>query len=1027
MKQVLPIRAWHLLRVASVLFALAVIVLLVAAPDAGLKLWWGFVVPVLPLMFFVIPGVWRNICPMAALNQTPRLFGFTRGLTLPPWLKEYGYVAGIALFLVLIASRKALFNDSGPATAALLAAALGVAFVGGLVFKGKSGWCSSGVCPLFPVQRIYGQTPFAVVPNSHCQPCVGCAKNCYDFNPRVAYLADMADEDPRYSGYRKFFAGAFPGAIVAFYTVANPPEISTVRMYGEFAVYILASAGLFYLLDRFVKVSSAKLTALFAAAAFNLYYWYNIPLMSERIFGSEPEALVWGGRALVLALTLLWLSRTYLKERLYLAQGGAARLPKVAAAAGASIALRGSIALRRGQRLGEPEVVFQPEGKRVVAQSGRTLLEVAEAHGQKIEAGCRLGVCGADPIAVLAGMDGLSQIDDDERNTLERLGFASNTRMACKAHVHGDCAIALKPERPKAFASSVLRGFQRDPSVERVVVIGNGIAGVTAADHVRRRHPGAEIHLIAREKHHLYNRMGIERLIYGRSAMAGLYLQEEQWYEDLQITTWLNTRVVRIDRAARQVILGTGETVPYDRLILATGSSAMVPPIEGFGLPGAVVMREADDALAIRAFAQEHACPNAIVAGGGLLGLEAAYALHKLGTKVAVLERSEWLLRRQLDQRGAAFLQEYLEGLGLAVITRAETAAVQGEARVQRVVLKDGRTLPCDIFLVAAGITPNVELARDAGLEVKRGVVVDDALRTSDPAIYAAGDVAEHRGTVHGLWPAASEQAQIAAANALGDRKLYEPAPSATMLKVVGVELTSIGRIEPAEGDTVIALEETEAHRYRKLVIADGQLVGAILFGHPLLSPAVTSAVKKNADVSGCLDALRAGNWEVLATLEAGAARDGGAAAARAPVQPIPAAPAAAAPPPASPPPSAGRVEPAPVVIPAVRPADRQRAAARISLRGEGDHVQGVTYTVDRGGATLGRVAENTIVIPDTKLSRQHARIDFRDGEFWITDLESTNGTFVNYQRLTAPHPLQSGDVIGLGGSRLIAEVNRDV
>jgi ferredoxin len=154
------------------------------------------------------------------------------------------------------------------------------------------------------------------------------------------------------------------------------------------------------------------------------------------------------------------------------------------------------MALRRGQRLGEPEVVFQPEGKRVVAQSGRTLLEIAEAHGQKIEAGCRMGVCGADPIAVLAGMEGLSQIDDDERNTLERLGFASNTRMACKAHVHGDCASrssrAAQASPPACCAASSAT------SVERVVVIGNGITGVTAADHVRRRHPGAEIHLIAR-------------------------------------------------------------------------------------------------------------------------------------------------------------------------------------------------------------------------------------------------------------------------------------------------------------------------------------------------------------------------------------------------------------------------------------------------------------------------------------------------------------------------------------------------
>lgn len=1045
MKQTLPIRVWKVLRVIAVLCALGLIVTLLVAPDTGLTVWWGFVVPVLPLVFFAAPGFWRNVCPMAALNQTPRIFGFTRGLTLPSWMKQYGYVFGIALFVAVVASRKAIFDDNAAALALLLTLALGAAFIGGLIFKGKGGWCSSGVCPLFPVQRIYGQTPFVVIPNSHCQPCVGCAKNCYDFNPRVAQLADMNDEDPRYSGYRKFFAGAFPGVILAFYNVADPPEVSTIRMYAEFAVYILASVGLFYLLDRFVTVTAAKLTALFAAVALNLYYWYNIPLMSDRLFDSEPAALIWGARAVVLVATLIWLARTFQKERLFLAQSAASRLP-AALAGGASIALRGSIALRRGQRLGEPEITFQPEGKRVVARAGRSLLEIAETNGQKIEAGCRMGVCGADPIAVLSGMESLAPVDGDERNTLDRLGYAANTRMACKALVHGDCAIALKPERPKQFSSSVLRGFQRDASVERVVIVGNGIAGVTAADHVRRRHPGAEIHVVAREKHHLYNRMGIERLIYGRTAMAGLYLQEEQWYDDLAITTWLNTRAVRIDRGGKQLLLGTGEAIPYDRLILATGSSAMVPPIEGFGLPGAFVMREADDALAIRAYAQEHGGRHGVIAGGGLLGLEAAYALHKLGLHVTVLERSEWLLRRQLDQRGAQLLQEYLEGLGLQIMTSVETASLQGEDRVRQVVLKDGRAIPCDVFLVAAGITPNVELARDAGLEVNRGVVVDDTLRTSDPHIFAAGDVAEHRGAVYGLWPAAAEQAQIVAANALGDTKAYEPVPPATMLKVVGVELTSIGRYDPQSPDEiVIALEEPAERRYRKLVIADGRIAGAILFGYPALSSVVTAAVKNNVDVTACLDALRAGDWQVLSTLEAGspAVPATGNGAARRPVPgPPPSRPAPPSPPPPPAAPAARRVELEPVVIP-TPPVPKQpveagaaspgagvapdpqleRPLVYLRLRAESGPARGSIFTVDGAGATIGRTSENPIPIADGKLSRQHARVIYDDGTFWLLDMESTNGTFLNYQRLTTRRQLQAGDVIGIGETRLVVEI----
>ena len=177
------------------------------------------------------------------------------------------------------------------------------------------------------------------------------------------------------------------------------------------------------------------------------------------------------------------------------------------------------------------------------------MLEIAEANGQTIEAGCRMGVCGADPIAVKEGMDNLSPVSDDERSTLDRLGHADNTRMACCCRVKGPVSVALTPDKKGAATPSQILRMSYDRSIERVVVLGNGIAGVTAADHVRRRHPECHIDLVADEPHPLYNRMGINRLIYGRSAMAGLYLNPDEWYSERGIETWLNTRAVRIDRA----------------------------------------------------------------------------------------------------------------------------------------------------------------------------------------------------------------------------------------------------------------------------------------------------------------------------------------------------------------------------------------------------------------------------------------------------------------------------------------------
>ena len=279
------------------------------------------------------------------------------------------------------------------------------------------------------------------------------------------------------------------------------------------------------------------------------------------------------------------------------------------------------------------------------------------------------------------------------------------------------------------------------------------------------------------------------------------------------------------------------------------------------------MLRSADDALAIRAFAQRHGARHAVVAGGGLLGLEAAYALHKLGLRTSVLERSDRLLRRQLDARSAELLRRYVEGLGMEVVTGASTAAVSANGRVEAVTLDDGRTLPTDVFLLAAGIEANAALARAARLHVRRGVLVDERMRTADPAVFACGDVAEYDGAVAGLWPTAVEQAEVAADNAVGGAKAYAAAAPVTILKVVGVELTSIGRFEPeSPGEEVIVLEDEAAQRYRKLVIGeDGRIAGAILLGFSREVAPVRTAIARGWDVRARLDDLRAGRWDVLA------------------------------------------------------------------------------------------------------------------------------------------------------------------
>jgi NADPH-dependent 2,4-dienoyl-CoA reductase/sulfur reductase-like enzyme/ferredoxin len=856
----LSVQTWQRLRYLSILATLGVFLLLLFRPELGLALFWNFLVILLPAVFFTMPGLWRNLCPLAATNQLPRLFNLTRGWTLSESWKANAYVVGMALFFVLVTCRKIFFNTSGPATAALLGGALLAALVGGFLFKGKSGWCST-FCPLLPVQRLYGQNPQVMIANSHCQPCVGCAKNCFDFNPTMAPLADQYDDDRHYVGFRRLFAALFPGFILAYFVVPGCPVIDLSTLLFQTGLYMAASLTVFHLLDHAFRGSLNRIVAVYAAVSLALYYWFaSVQLMeSLTTFGlPAPEAGVWVIRALVIALGLAWIRRTWRNEKQFLRQINGEITTVNVQVGGAAEAALGENAARRAASL-----LVNPEGRKLATKPKQTVLEAVEACGLKLESGCRMGVCGADPVAVTEGMDSLSPATGDEKSTLERLGFAKNTRMACCARIQGAVTVELKPH-PRG-PSDKAAPVKFDPALKRVVIIGTGIAGITSADHVRRRHPECEIHLVGREPHLLYNRMGISRLIYGQSGMQGLYLMPESWYAEHRITLWINTSATRIDATARGIELATGDRLPYDKLILANGSSCVVPPLEGFGAKGTCVLREADEAIAIRKYVQENGVKNAVIAGAGLLGLEAAYALKKMGVSPTVLSNSARILNRQLDGASASLLGKYLHGLGIHILTLSQAARLETRnGAVTAVHLQDGNVLPCELFMACVGVRPNLDLAREAGLAVKNGVVVDEAMRTSDPHIYAAGDVAEYRGELWGLWPVAVEQAEIAAANATGETRSYAGFVPSTLLKVVGADVMSVGVFEEVPGDEVLLDSRPAEYKYRKLIVRDGKLAGAVLIGHPTETALLTRIVKAKTDVSDLLPQLRAGDLSSL-------------------------------------------------------------------------------------------------------------------------------------------------------------------
>ena len=390
----------------------------------------------------------------------------------------------------------------------------------------------------------------------------------------------------------------------------------------------------------------------------------------------------------------------------------------------------------------------------------------------------------------------------------------------------------------------------------KYLIVGSGAAGATAAQSFVRSDSAAKVVLIGDEPYPYYYRPKLWNFLAGELDQPALFYRPADWYASQNITLRLQTKAATIQLAEHRVILADGETLPYDRLLLSTGSRCFVPDVPGAGLPGVFLLRTLEDALAIR----EHSARSrrAVIIGGGLLGLETARALSALQLEVTVVEIAPHLLPRQLDREGAVFLQTRLESLGLKVIVGRKPAEILGEKAATGVRLDDGRTIPGELILFSAGIVPRVEIARDAGLTTRQGIIVDQYLQTSAEDVFAAGDAAEFEQRIYGLVNPALDQARAAAQNMAGEKTtVYRGTlPSAT-LKIVGMELTSLGEAT-AEGEPLVVLRDLNesGNCYRKLVLRDGILVGAILLNDTASVLAVRQLMTSRQNVSGFQDRL---------------------------------------------------------------------------------------------------------------------------------------------------------------------------
>lgn len=394
---------------------------------------------------------------------------------------------------------------------------------------------------------------------------------------------------------------------------------------------------------------------------------------------------------------------------------------------------------------------------------------------------------------------------------------------------------------------------------ERLVVVGNGMAGMRTVEELVQLAPERyDITVFGDEPHGNYNRILLSPLLSGEKRTEQIMIHDRDWYRENGVRLFAGDPVTKIHRWRREVCSHAGRTVPYDRLLLATGSLPFVPPIPGTDLEGVISFRTIADVEAMTAAARKYR--HAVVIGGGLLGLEAANGLQRRGMKVTVIHLADHLMERQLDPTASALLQQSLEARGLRFYLGAMTTEILGNRRVGGIALKDGTEITADLVVFAAGVRPNIELAKACGLQCDRGVLVDDTLQSFDPRIYSVGECVQHRKATYGLVAPLWDQARVCA-NHLAEigSSRYGGSELSTQLKVTGVKLFSAGDFAGGEAREDLVYSDPARGIYKRLVIEGNRLTGAVLFGDTDDGGWYFDLIRNNRDVAPLRELLAFG------------------------------------------------------------------------------------------------------------------------------------------------------------------------
>ena len=399
--------------------------------------------------------------------------------------------------------------------------------------------------------------------------------------------------------------------------------------------------------------------------------------------------------------------------------------------------------------------------------------------------------------------------------------------------------------------------------MKKVIIIGNGAAGMEAARTIREKNKTVEIYIFTNEPYHFYSRIHLSTFIGDNTSPEDILIYPPSWYEEQNIQVLLKTPVLEINPNKNYILDWAGNKYEYDKLIIASGVRPFVPPLNGVEKSGIFTLRNLNDALEIRKFMQQ--CTDAVIIGGGILGIEAASSLNRNGINVTIVELKNQIMPRQLDKEGSLALQKILEKRGIRFRTSARVQEFKGHHHLNSIVLNNNEEILSQMAIISAGISPNIELAGNAGIRINKGIIVNENMQTNVNNVYATGDIAEFKGTTYGIWPAAVDQGSIAAKHLLGIPSDYQGSLPLHILKVAGVELTTFGqRKKFHKNDHEIVYYNQEEEKYIKIIHNGSYILGAVVLGLPGLGFRLERLLRQKKPIREYLPYFERGEWNIL-------------------------------------------------------------------------------------------------------------------------------------------------------------------